>query len=330
MRSFTCETCQQLIFFQNDRCLHCHASLALRPSTRQIEVVGDGDVRCNLHATIGCNWLVEDGEELCRACRQTRMTPPLEEPSTVSAHRQAELAKRRVLFQLLDLGLPIDVAVFDMKSSKVDDAVMIGHEAGIVTIDVDETDDARREKARDQLSEPYRTVVGHIRHELGHALFTTLVPEARLQDVRAVFGNEEDDYQPALDRHYAEGPPAGWRENHVSAYATMHPAEDWAETFAHVLHITDTLETADAYGLRLDPRALDVWTSAILEAGRTPVRPESDAGSLRARVDVWLPLTYALNAVNRSMGDTDLYPFVLTDAVIDKLDLVDRLVRRVA
>lgn len=327
MRSFTCDTCEQLVFFQNDRCLHCDSALALRPSTRQLEVVGDDDVRCGLHATIGCNWLVEDGDELCRACRQTRTTPPLDDPGTLAAHRDAELAKRRVLFQLLDLGLPIDVAVFDMKSSKVDDTVMIGHEAGVVTIDVDETDDARREKARDQLNEPYRTVVGHIRHELGHALFTTVVPDDRLDEVRAVFGDERDDYQAALDRHYAEGPPEGWRDDYVSAYATMHPAEDWAETFAHLLHITGTLETADAYGLRLDPKALDVWTTANLEAGRTHVRPEAAAGSLRDRLDVWLPLTYALNAVNRAMGDTDLYPFVLTDAVIAKLELVDDLVQ---
>lgn len=335
MRSFTCDTCGQLVFFHNDTCLRCGSALGFRPSAREVEVLGDADLRCATHATSGCNWIVEpeggwypNPGDQCRSCRQTRTVPPLDDDTMRAAYRDTEMAKRAVLFQLLELGLPLDVAEFDLLSSRVDDSVMIGHEAGLITIDVAETDDARRERARDDLDEPYRTVTGHVRHELGHALFDRLVTPDAEQDVRAAFGDWTADYQASLDRHYSEGPPDGWQQDFVSAYATMHPAEDWAETFAHLLHISDTLQTADAYGLRIDPSALDAWTHARLTAGIEDdgtVAP-APVGSLRSRLDVWLPLTYALNAVNRSMGDGDLYPFVLTEPVIRKLELVDRLV----
>ena len=100
----------------------------------------------------------------------------------------------------------------------------------------------------------------------------------------------------------------------------MHPAEDWAETFAHYLHIRDTLQTAAAHGVRVDgPRAPAAELSAVPEAV-----PRGDFEQL---IDEWLPLTYALNAINRSMGRSDLYPFVLSPPVIAKLGFVDDLVR---
>jgi hypothetical protein len=36
----------------------------------------------------------------------------------------------------------------------------------------------------------------------------------------------------------------------------------------------------------------------------------------------WLPLTYALNELNRGMGLPDLYPFVLSAPAIEKLRFV--------
>src|SRR6202011_5238904 len=54
---------------------------------------------------------------------------------------------------------------------------------------------------------------------------------------------------------------ACWRP-HVTPYASAHPWEDFAETWAHYFHMVDTLETATAFGLRLRP---EIATQAGLE-----------------------------------------------------------------
>ena len=194
-----------------------------------------------------------------------------------------------------------------------------------MTLDLAEEDDAHREELRERLSEPYRTVLGHLRHEVGHHLWDVLVrdgPPELLEGSRERFGDEREDYGEALDRHYREGAPDDWPERHVSAYATMHPAEDWAETFAHYLHIWDTLQTAAAFRVGVEG-PLEVHEAVPLDAGtiRAP-----RLGSLDEALEQWLPLTYALNALNRSMGSPDLYPFVLAPAVMEKLAFVDRAV----
>ena len=168
---------------------------------------------------------------------------------------------------------------------------MTGHADGVITLDLREVDDVHRVEMREQLAEPYRTVLGHFRHEIGH-YFEPILMEGHEDEVRALFGDEREDYQAALDRHYADGPPADWAEHHVSAYATMHPFEDWAETWAHYLHIRDLMQTAAAWGLTdADPRL-----------------------PIAELVDRWIELSYALNAINRSLGHGDLYPYVLTPA----------------
>jgi hypothetical protein len=191
--------------------------------------------------------------------------------------------------------------------------VVTGHADGLVTLDLAEADTARRVALREQLGEPYRTLLGHMRHEVGHAYFPLLSAGAE-DRVRAVFGDERADYGAALDRHYADGPPADWARSHVSAYATMHPSEDWAETFAHVLHIRDALQTAAEHGVRVGDSNPRLTVTA----------------DLRTLLGDWLALSYALNAINRSLGQEDLYPFTLPDPVIDKLALVDELIRRAA
>ncbi len=184
--------------------------------------------------------------------------------------------------------------------------VTTGHADGVITLDVAESDDAHREALREQLGEPYRTVLGHFRHEVGHYYWPLLVPEGSARErCRELFGDEREDYGAALDRHYETGPPPDWAQRFVSAYATMHPWEDWAETFAHYLHIWDTLQTAGAFGVRVGAD-----------------RPGPGAGDFRGLLDDWLPLTYALNALSRSMGRDDLYPFVLPAPVVDKLGFV--------
>jgi hypothetical protein len=198
---------------------------------------------------------------------------------------------------------------FDLLSSR-DRSVTTGHANGVITLDLAEGDDAHREKVRERLGEPYRTLLGHLRHEIGHYYWRSLMggPE-HLGTFRALFGDERADYPAAIKRHYAEGAPDGWRETYVSSYATMHPWEDWAETFAHYLHLRDVLQTAHAYGLSVDGDPAEV-------------PPDADGVGIEELVGRWLPLSYGLNAVNRSMGKDDLYPFVLTPAVVTKLGAV--------
>ncbi len=325
MRAFHCDACGQLVFLHDDTCLRCGAALGFRPSTLEVVTLGTDDVRCATAPDSACTWLVEDehASGRCLACRTTELVPPLDDPRTAAAYVSAERDHRWLRAQLLERGVTAAHIRLRLPSSRYDDDVVIGHADGVVTIDVEETDDARRERVRGRLGEDYRTFLGHLRHEFGHALFDTLVPEPLLPQARALFGDERDDYSAALDRHYSEGPPAGWRDSYVSSYATMHPAEDWAECFAHVLHVTDTLGSADAFGLSIDP---DVAAASGVASDAEP-DPERRDDGIRAALDVWLPLSYALNAVNRSMGEGMLYPFVLSEPVIDKLVFVDERIR---
>lgn len=314
-----------MVFLDNDACLACGTRLGLRPSTGELVAVGPQDVRCNLHDLLGCSWLVEDAADgRCRSCRLTTVTPPRSDATLVAAWADAEHAKRRLVLECLALGLPIEQVRFELLTGRVG-PVTTGHEAGVVTIDVDEADDAHRVALREQLSEPYRTLLGHFRHETGHALWRSLVEDAGRTDAfRGLFGDERADYAAALERHYGQIARPRRRDGHVSAYAGMHPHEDWAETFAHYLHIRSALRTAESAGIEPD-RLFTAWRGAD---GRGPVGApdtlgepagESGADDLLAR---WLPLTFALNAVNRAMGHDDLYPFVLDATVVRKLGFV--------
>jgi hypothetical protein len=329
MRAFVCPRCGQLIFFDNTVCLRCDTAVAIDPARRDVVALAEGQARCANAAIAACNWLAEGEGELCRSCRLTRTRPNDDDHEALAALVIAESAKRRLVFQMLGLGIeltPRDEAsgtgvAFDLLSSSRR-PVTTGHAGGIITLDLAESDDVHREQVRQKMREPYRTVLGHFRHEIGHYLFTVLVGDQDLAEARQRFGDERQDYQAALDRHYAEGAPAGWERDHISEYATMHPAEDWAETVAHYLHIRGTLETAAAYRLRVEGPSV----AATDDYAADPVSLQ--ASSIEAIIDTWLPLSYALNAVNRSMGADDLYPFVLPAAVIDKLGFVHRMVGR--
>ena len=198
--------------------------------------------------------------------------------------------------------------------SSTEQPVTTGHADGVVTIDLAEGDDPHREALRVQLAEPYRTLLGHLRHEIGHWYWTVLV-QGEPEPVRALFGDERADYAAALERHYSGSPPAGWEETAVSTYATAHPWEDWAETCAHYLHIRDTLEPAAAFGLV-------VHGPTAVEEDSLAATPTANPKNFDEIIDTWLPLTYALNAVNRSMGMEDLYPFYLSTTVLEKLRFV--------
>ncbi len=321
MRAFTCGVCGQLLFFENSLCLRCSSPLGFVPSQLELVVVDDSAKRCANVGRAECNWIVEDYEALCRSCRLTRKRPPDDDDDGMRALAEAERWKRRLIFQLLDLPLAIgDDLAFDLLSSRYG-PVVTGHENGVITLDLAESDDVRREQRRAELGEPYRELLGHFRHEIGHYYWPKLVEQAgELDRYRELFGDERTDYEEALQRHYEQGPPPDWDDRHVSAYATMHPWEDWAETFAHYLHIRDTLQTAAAYNMIISDPARGASVASALE-------DDADDEPFSAIIDEWLPLTYALNAVNRSMGKEDLYPFTLAPGVIEKLAFVDERVR---
>jgi hypothetical protein len=345
MRAFACQNCGQLVFFENTTCLNCGAALGFEPGERELITLrrSDGDdqldrfdgepgsfYRCANVGVAACNWLVADEGEFCASCVLTRTRPNDSDRPGIERLAAAEAAKRWLLFELYELGLPVagyterdGGLAFDLLSS-ADRRVTTGHANGVITLDLAESDDARRERRRLQLGEPYRTLLGHLRHEVGHYYYPILTaePDAR-ERARALFGDATTDYSEALERHYEQGPPDDWRASFVSAYATMHPSEDWAETFAHYLHIQDTLQTAAEYRVRVDgPDAVAKVrpTSELRSTPREGERPFSET------LAEWLPLTYALNALNRSMGRDDLYPFVLPPPVVEKLALVDELV----
>ncbi|MGW0639782.1 zinc-binding metallopeptidase family protein [Nocardia salmonicida] len=339
MRDFVCPNCGQQLAFENSVCLSCRSALGFSLGERALVVIGDpprdeaidhvaGVVDSdrfrlcdNLHVA-QCNWLVDgdaSGPGLCVSCKLTRTRPNNSDKVGLAEFAEAEKAKRRLIFELVELGLPIvgreedpeQGLAFDLLSSRADD-VITGHMNGVVTLDLAEADDPHREQLRVEMAEPYRTLLGHFRHEIGHYYFPVLVAEdAALQRFRELFGDPFADYQEALDRHYSQGAPKGWKSDYVSSYATMHAAEDWAETFAHYLHIRDTLDTAAAFG--------------IAPAGATLDRPQIGRAGFDKIIELWLPLTWSLNMVNRSMGRDDLYPFVLPERVLEKMRFVHDL-----
>ncbi len=325
MRAFSCRVCGNQLYFDNTVCVVCATTLAFSRRERDIVPLGaDGtyvdDARwiwhpCTNRDLSGCTWLTEIPGGTCFCCSLTRTRPADVDLQGLSQFPTAEAAKRHLVVELDTLGLPIVTReedpehglAFDLLSS-VAENVVIGHENGVITLDLAEGDDAHREKVRVDLAEPYRTLLGHFRHEIGHYYEALLVRGPVQEQVRELFGDDTVDYQAAIHRHYAQGPPDGWEDSHISVYATMHPFEDFAETFAHVLHISDTVETASAHGLStVDPTAFSSFRDLVM--------------------GVWLPMSSALNQINRSMGAGDLYPFVIPPRVLDKLDLVAQIVR---
>jgi len=331
MRDFLCPNCGQRLAFENSVCLNCHSNVGFDPLLRAFILVdGDGNsvdqttprkMCANLHLS-ACNWVVptSDYTPLCLSDRLTRTVPPKADAKAMAAFAEAEAAKRRLIVELLELDLPIvgrdqdseQGLAFDLLSSRKEQ-VFTGHDNGIITLNLAEGDDVHREQLRISMGEPYRTLLGHFRHEIGHYFYFKLIETSPLlPEFHQLFGDHDLDYQAALDKHYSEGAPAGWEEDYVSSYATMHPAEDWAETFAHYLHIRDTVDTAAAFGFAPSGAALD--RNLPGEAG------------FERLIELWLPLSWALNMINRSMGHKDLYPFVLPPNVLEKMKLVHLLV----
>jgi hypothetical protein len=340
MQPFPCSVCGQLLFFDNSTCLRCESPLGYVPADGELVALRTVDSvleradgrpgrfrRCANRLVARCNWLVpiDDVAERCASCRLTTLRPNDSEVESIGAFADAEAAKRRLLHQLMALGLPVvdrsvdpaNGVAFELLSSRGLN-VITGHEAGVITLDLSESDDAHREFVRQQLGEPYRTVLGHLRHEIGHYYWPILVEQqGEVDGFRHLFGDEREPYEDALVRYY-DGSNAAFSDDYVSRYATMHPWEDWAETFAHYLHIDAGLVTAEANGLTVGEPASS--------AGRTALATRDDI-DIAETVQSWLGLTIALNAMARSIGQPDLYPFVLSPRVVEKLDFVHCCIR---
>jgi len=347
MKTLSCSACGTRVYFLNTACLTCGRSLgfdaealvmaALDPVEpdgglfRKIGVNGKngaGGVRyCDNAAHGACNWLVPEGAavSLCMACACNRTIPNLAEPGRLEAWQEVEQAKKRLAYSLLRFGLPLDGGpeaapplTFDFVAEGV-----TGHINGVITLDVLEADSVERERRRQLFAEPYRSLLGHLRHESGHYYWMLLVERGGAIDAfRATFGDERQDYQGALAAYYASGAPASWSDDYVSAYASSHPWEDWAETWAHYLHMVDTLETAESQGM--EPRAAGLNFGAAWPFKKYDVYREVSFEQLFER---WVPLSLALNSLSRSLGHSDFYPFVISAAARAKLEFVHNLIR---
>jgi hypothetical protein len=350
MKLFECQNCGQPLYFENTSCESCGLRLGYLPEQQIVTALQEANgfwrplaapdtlYRFCANARYDvCNWLIDcdRGEAFCAACRHNRTIPDLTEPENLTHWRRIESAKHRLFYTLLKLLLPLTTRAeddnglaFDFLSPPADQSgepIVTGHAGGLITLNVAEADDLERERQRKSLAEPYRTLLGHFRHEIAHYYWDHLVastPEA-LDEFRRLFGDEREEYQSALQRHYAMGPASDWSEHFVTAYASAHPWEDFAETWAHYFHMVDTLETAGAFGVRLRPQ---VAKGAGLDA---VVDFDPHTAGMDRIIDTWLPLTFAVNSINRSMGQPDLYPFVLPPPVIWKLAFVHERIHAV-
>jgi hypothetical protein len=353
MRLFECQNCHNAVHFDNTVCVNCHDGVgyiqdrfemtALEPQVDgRWSALADRDgsyVFCDNVRHGVCNWLVRaGGPALCESCRHNRIIPDLSEQANRERWRKIELAKRYLFRSLLRWRLPIPDRiedpigglVFDLKQDAINpdgspNLVLTGHDEGVITLNIIEADDAERENRRVLMGETYRTLIGHLRHEIGHYYWDRLVRgTSHLEPFRAVFGDERADYDEALKRHHSVGPSGNWQDAFISRYAPSHPWEDFAETWAHYIHIVDALETAHSYGINVNAN----FQSA---KQKTDVRFDPyRASSAEELVRAWVPLTVAINGLNRSMGQPDLYPFVLSTPVMSKLQYVHQLIDKAA
>ncbi|MEJ8814959.1 putative zinc-binding metallopeptidase [Variovorax ureilyticus] len=366
-RAYQCQ-CGRPVFLANSRCLACQTPLGyvieqlgvvpLAPARHEgaepdtFTVFGDAGGRAyrhcaNLMSPSACNWMVpapREGDDpsfntdgltagMCLACSVTRTIPDLAVEGNGDRWRSLELAKRRLLSQLLALELPVvtrlsDPAhglVFDFLSSTPGAPhVLTGHDTGIITLNAEEAQDDVRERIRAEMREPYRTLLGHFRHEIGHYYWDLLVhPTPWIDAFRTLFGDEREDYAAALRKHYDTGAPADWADRFVTSYASAHPWEDWAETWAHYLHMADTADTAMSFGV--DARNVEL-ASDLFEAADLWQPDHPEAGQFLDFINGWVRLTNVLNELSRSMGQPDYYPFVLPRAAVGKLQFIHQVI----
>ncbi|SON56908.1 hypothetical protein HDIA_3367 [Hartmannibacter diazotrophicus] len=350
MKIFECQSCGNAVHFDNTACLQCGHWLGYIPGLAGMSAVeedngvwralidGGSYFFCDNAKRDACNWLLpaRHGPGLCAACRHNQTVPDLTQPENQTRWVKLERAKRHLFYSLTRWQLPMpsrtedpnEGLAFDFMAdvTKPDgtvEPVMTGHQDGLITINIAEADDVEREGRRTAMAEPYRTLLGHFRHEVGHFYWNLLVRDGgRLDGFRHIFGDERADYGEALEQHYEQGPRADWPLHHISSYASAHPWEDFAETFAHYVHMVDGLETARSYGIAIRAH-VDVGDGLESPMAANPYHTER----VDDLIEPWVPLTVAMNSLSRSMGQPDLYPFILSEPVKEKLGFVHDLIR---
>ena len=353
MKLFRCDNCGNAIHFDNRVCVNCGFRLGFVPEALGLYAIQPDPAQSDRWRRVDqqqylyrfcpnaqwdiCNWLIpsESPETFCQACRYNGLVPDPKTEVGLKRWRAIGEAQRHLFYSFLRWDLPrpgrqedpVSGLVFDLKDDDIlpdgtCKPALIGHDEGRIVIRTAEADDATRELMREQLNEPYRTLLGHFRHETGHFIWNKLVRDQnKFDSFRAVFGDERADYDQAIQAHYTNGPPVNWQNAYISDYATTHPWEDFAECFAHNLHIVDSLETAHIYGIALAP----------ISHGEMTAYANFDPYSVldfERIAEVWIPLSVALNSIHHSMGERDLYPFILTPQVKTKLAYVHSLITR--
>jgi hypothetical protein len=357
MRLFKCDHCGQPVYFENYFCVHCNASLGFDPQKMDLLALKQGTDNsltiftqneksksqiakykyCINNQYHVCNWLLpyESEGQYCIACNLNRTIPDLNLPGNLEKWGRIEQAKHRLVYSLLRFKLPViskfqdevNGIAFDFKADENKAGgkrLLTGHDNGVITLNIAEADDAVREMARKNMDEVYRTLLGHFRHEIGHYYWDQLIRDTtRLSKFRNLFGDETYDYAEALKQHYNKPHTDSWKDNFISSYASSHPWEDWAETWAHYLHIVDTMETAYSFGMTLNPRSAD-------PGNEMSAREDIDPYITKDFEDIiqrWVPLSFVMNSLNRSMGMKDSYPFVINEAVKIKLNFIHETIR---
>lgn len=334
MKTFQCG-CGHTVFFENLQCIQCQKRLGFDPVSMQLLSFVEQQSGVFHNPKWGlfkpcrngrdyqvCNWVLphDSPNHYCISCDLNEMVPALRQEKKRQWWSNMETAKRRLLFTLLRLGLPLQNRKYnenglafsfleDKRSNPYvkEEFVQTGHDQGLITVYLAEADDVRREFTRVTMGEDYRTLLGHFRHESGHYYFDRLIcPGPYLAAFNNYFGDHTLDYDEAIKSYYANPPPPAWKTGFITDYAQSHPMEDWAECWAHYLHMIDTLETAADFNIvDTDPLAVD----------------------LEDWLNDWDRVTVVLNALNRSMGMRDAYPFVFSESTIEKIRFVHSVVR---
>jgi len=357
MKLFKCDHCGQPVYFENTYCVLCNAALGFDPQRMDLLALQSADDNsytlfdnkdsrkpsatrykyCSNKQYNVCNWLLPYDSEgvFCIACELNRTIPDLGKPDHLTKWGHIETAKHRLIYSLLRFKLPVisktqdeDKGIaFDFladENTSEGKRLLTGHDHGLITLNIDEADDAIREMARNRMDEVYRTVLGHFRHEIGHYYWDQLIKDTnRLQPFRDIFGDETSDYAEALKQHYNKPGSEAWSDKFISAYASAHPWEDWAETWAHYLHIVDTMETAYAFGMTLNPGVANRDNDI---SARLNIDPYTTS-SIEDIIERWIPLSFVMNSLNRSMGLKDSYPFVINEEVKMKLNFIHETIR---
>lgn len=343
MKIFECGNCSHTLFFENMTCEKCGhlvgfsnaSSTMVTFDPNAFPLVSDKKGKsykyCKNKEFEVCNWILpaDDEHEFCPACELNRTIPQLSEGENFARWQKLEVAKHRLVYQLLKVGLELPPLIsnpdtglcFDFIVKEENSDIMTGHANGVITILLSEADSVHREKMRKEMAEPYRTLIGHFRHEVGHYFWDRLIAtdENVLQQFRSLFGDDTLDYAQALNNHYQNGAPADWQENYISEYASSHAWEDWAETWAHYLHIMDMAETSYYFGLIVDPKVKEKSLRGSIKFDPYETR---DFDKI---YKAWAPVSFAINSLNRSMGIPDAYPFVVSPKVVEKMKFIHGL-----